>query len=77
MSDEKWESVGCTSMWRVKVNGGYLYQYDNDKGIAMCFVPDVDLQRYQAHLRDAYKQGYDCGQEDAKLGHNQSRIDDN
>lgn len=54
----------------LKVNGGMLYHrviFNNETiSTSMCFVPDVDLQRYQAHLRDAYKQGYITGQLDAK-----------
>lgn len=76
MTAPEWEQITeepyeATS--RLKVEGGYLYSRvtldSNDKqSQAMCFVPDVDLQRYQAHLRDAYKQGYQDGQEDAKQG---------
>lgn len=54
---------------RVKVEGGYLYHRQALSGIgSMCFVPDVDLQRYQAHLRDAYKKGYEDGHNDRKYG---------
>jgi hypothetical protein len=72
---EKWELVvdnkinGVTE--RLKVDGGYLYRiirFDDSDSVAMSFVPDVDLQRYQAHLRDAYNKGYSDGQEDAKHG---------
>lgn len=63
----KWEqlTVGSRNYTeRLKVDGGYIYE--TDKGI--CFVPDVDLQRYQSHLRDAYNQGYKQGLQDSKLG---------
>jgi hypothetical protein len=55
---------------RLKVEGGHIYHRAvSNSGIsgAMCFVPDVDLQRYQAHLRDAYTQGFKDGQEDMKI----------
>jgi len=61
----------CTA--KTKVNGGYLYNHvvtndDDEISSSMCFVPDIDLTRYQAHLRDAYKQGYEAGHQDAKNG---------
>jgi hypothetical protein len=57
----------ATNLRCIKVEGGQLYQsFNGDWGISMCFVPDVDLQRYQAHLRDAYNQGFKDGQEEAK-----------
>lgn len=64
-----WEMYGIC-VRRMKVDGGYLYEsYDKDGGyFSMCFVPDVDLQRYQAHLRDAYTLGYKDGQEDTRNG---------
>lgn len=57
---------------KLKVNGGHLYRqaiviHDNPT-VSLCFVPDVDLSRYKAHLRDAYRQGYNDGQSDAKVG---------
>lgn len=58
-----WEAYGA-GIIRAKVDGGYIYETEH----GICFVPDVDLQRYQAHLRDAYTQGYKAGQEDAKHG---------
>lgn len=68
------ESNGGTS--RLKVDGGYLYQnfaYVNDVPcMSMCFVPDVDLTRYQAHLRDAYKQGFIDGGIDAHAQYRQA-----
>jgi hypothetical protein len=70
---KEWEMVceetnGVTM--RLKVEGGYLYYVGITiaKAIGMTFVPDVDLQRYQAHLRDAYKKGYEDGQSDGKQG---------
>ncbi len=78
MSEEKvskWELFDeskTAATERLKVDGGHLYHvsYKNNSVAhsVMCFVPDVDLQRYQAHLRDAYKQGYKAGQDDAKHG---------
>lgn len=74
----EWELIneyGASWTRRLKVEGGYLYriciQDDNDNlQIAMSFVPEVDLTRYQAHLRDAYKKGYEDGQSDFKNGIN-------
>lgn len=53
----------AASTWRLKVDGGHLYLYPDSNGNVMCFVPDVDLTRYQAHLRDAYNQGLKDGKE--------------
>ena len=71
-----WEDVthgGNEQTLKLKVKGGELYyrkeyQGNTKIGCAMAFVPDIDLQRYQAHLRDAYKKGYEDGQHDAKRG---------
>lgn len=79
MSEEiesKWECIidtecaeGGHLTSKLKVEGGYLYVYQlvvNDKFSSnMCFVPDVDLTRYQAHLRDAYSKGFEDGKADA------------
>lgn len=65
VTETKWENTK-----RLKVDGGYLYRIVNNYGegenesIAMTWVPDIDLTRYQAHLRDAYKKGFDDGRED-------------
>ncbi len=65
----EWERVTESGTDRLKVEGGYLYRDQKGSGgLAMAFVPDIDLQRYQAHLRDAYTAGYKDGQEDAKQG---------
>ena len=57
---------------RLKVDGGYLYHrwdiFADSITSCMCFVPDIDLQRYQSHLRDAYKKGYQDGHADAYNG---------
>lgn len=57
---------------RLKVEGGFLYRTHSKSIIqplyAMCFVPDVDLTRYQSHLRDAYQQGFKDGLEASKNG---------
>ncbi len=57
---------------RLKVDGGYLYRsfvsIDNVPTMSMCLVPEIDLSRYQSHLRDAYNKGYKDGQSDAKVG---------
>lgn len=61
-----WEIYG-EDIVRIKVDGGWLY---GKIGFAsLCFVPDIDLARYQAHLRDAYKQGYQDGREDVMIKH--------
>ncbi len=67
--ENKWEKVN-EELGRMKVDGGYLYAATASQGIAMCLVPDVDLTRYQSHLRDAYTQGYKDGVEDGKSGLN-------
>lgn len=71
--EKNWETFRSTAysvIERVKVEGGYLYHVTilSSEHTDMCFVPDIDLQRYQSHLRDAYTQGYKDGQEDAKEG---------
>lgn len=62
-----WEVYGdiINGLARIKVDGGWLYAEKCERG-PMCFVPDVDLTRYQAHLRDAYKAGYEAGLDEAK-----------
>jgi flagellar biosynthesis/type III secretory pathway protein FliH len=68
----KWEDVTDEAYEvteKLKVSGGYLYRtiiYEKEGGsdrnvVAMSFVPDVDLTRYQSHLRDAYNQGIKDG----------------
>lgn len=56
-----------------KVDGGHLYHdsihSDGNVTNTMCFVPDVDLSRYQSHLRDAYKKGFDDGLQDGQATH--------
>lgn len=77
MSENNWKHVchdECSSTARLKVEGGHLYhRLDNSReanleieGSTMCFVPDVDLTRYRAHLRDAYNQGFKDGVEQSK-----------
>ncbi len=57
-----------TNMCKMKVEGGHLYKDYVHSGAAiactMCFVPDIDLTRYQSHLRDAYTQGFKDGLEE-------------
>ena len=55
-------------LYRTKVDGGYLYQWITAANACMTFVPDIDLTRYQSHLRDAYTQGYKDAHEDLKQG---------
>lgn len=57
---QKWEKYAA-NIYRLKVEGGYLYLTSDDPNRCMCFVPDVDLTRYQSHLRDAYNQGVKDG----------------
>lgn len=70
-----WEDVSAnevTHVCRHKVEGGWLYS-TTVSGVNMftvTFVPEIDLSRYQAHLRDAWKQGHDQGVEDARRGLN-------
>lgn len=52
-----WEKV-TNGLWKIKVEGGHLYANNMEM---MCFVPEVDLTRYQAHLRDAYNKGFEDG----------------
>ncbi len=58
---------------KMKIDGGWLYRvYTNQSNmplgivpsIALTFTPDIDLTRYQAHLRDAYNQGLKDGREE-------------
>lgn len=65
--EPQWERYG-DNIERIQVSGGYVYRSISQGDVSICFVPDVDLQRYQAHLRDAYRKGYADGQEDAKNG---------
>ena len=62
-----WEQIHGDT-FRAKVDGGHLYHVLDKDGNCMSFVPDIDLTRYQAHLRDAYKQGYEAGHADGKVG---------
>ena len=68
MSDiQDWEYTAPFT-YRLKVDGGSLYLHRGNANETMSFVPDVDLQRYSAHLRDAYTQGYKNGREDTFNG---------
>lgn len=57
---------------RIKVDGGYLYLvvavHGEGVSTSLAFVQDIDLKRYESHLRDAYTQGYKDGQSDVKAG---------
>lgn len=74
-----WETIyadNTCKLGRFKVDGGYLYNNVSavleDKVFikciaeSMCFVPEVDLTRYQSHLRDAYNKGFQDGIEEGK-----------
>ena len=65
--EPEWERYAINTH-RIKVDGGFVYRTTRENNSSICFVPDVDLQRYQSHLRDAYRKGYADGQEDAKNG---------
>ena len=67
MTEPAWERYS-DGIDRIKVDGGYVFRTISQGNVSICFVPDIDLQRYQAHLRDAYTKGYADGQEDAKNG---------
>lgn len=61
------EKVPCWERYadnieRIKVDGGYIYKTLEQNDIATSFVPDIDLQKYQSHLRDAYNQGFKDGE---------------
>ena len=60
-SKTSWELI-TEALIRIKVDGGHLYETLH----GLCFVPDVDLTRYQSHLRDAYNQGYKDGRTEAE-----------
>ena len=63
----EWERVTEEGTDRLKVDGGYVYRDQKaNGGLAMAFVPDVDLQRYQAHLRDAYDKGFKDGLDEGR-----------
>lgn len=80
MNKNTWELIynePQSKLTRFKVEGGYIYNnisflLEDDGKTAkliaesMCFVPDVDLQRYQSHLRDAYNKGFQEGIEEGK-----------
>ena len=71
MKEEIWIHVSRTgevNCDRLKVDGGWLYRSGNSHFVSQCFVPDIDLARYQSHMRDAYNQGYKAGHEDCRLG---------
>ena len=65
--EKKWEPVSGDGTDCMKVDGGYIYRCQKGNGgLAMVFVPEIDLTRYESHLRDAYNRGYETGQEDIK-----------
>lgn len=67
MTEPQWERYS-DGIDRIKVGGGYVFRAISQGDVGLAFVPDIDLQRYQAHLRDAYRKGYADGQEDTKNG---------
>lgn len=63
---KEWEDYGeCVK--RMKVDGGYIYRTMGWQHSNICFVPEIDLQRYQSHLRDAYNQGFEEGKNEASF----------
>jgi hypothetical protein len=77
MNKLEWEQITDTTH-RLKVEGGFLYRCKSNNMCvnfissppSICFVPDIDLLKYQSHLRDAYKKGYEAGHYDSKLNIN-------
>ena len=67
MDEAKWERYS-DGIDKIKVDGGFIFRTISGGDVSICFVPEIDLQRYQSHLRDAYTSGYKDGQEDAKQG---------
>ena len=61
----EWERVTDETA-KLKVDGGYLYKIETSKGLAMSFVPEIDLQRYESHLRDAYNRGFKEGLDEGR-----------
>lgn len=51
MNEHEWEVINetvATTTFRLKIEGGWLYQHikTNMKAIAMCFVPDSPKQKF-------------------------------
>ena len=64
----EWEQLIYLSLYRIKVDGGHIYcNRDNNEKESICFVPEIDLTRYQAHLRDAYNKGFADGLQEGKI----------
>jgi len=71
----EWETLegsSYTSFERKMVDGGFIYRsctHVPNEGISesLCFVPDIDLTRYQSHLRDAYNQGFKDGSQEKRV----------
>lgn len=63
--DVSWEKV-TDSTERLPVAGGHLYRDQKANALSICFVPDIDLNRYASHLRDAYNKGFADGLEEGK-----------
>lgn len=64
----EWERVTDSGTDRLKVDGGWIYRDQKaNGGLSLAFVPDVDLQRYQSHLRDAYTKGFEDGAYERKI----------
>jgi hypothetical protein len=59
-NDPCWERY-ADNIERIKVDGGYIYKTLEQNDIGTTFVPDIDLARYQSHLRDAYHKGFEDG----------------
>jgi hypothetical protein len=61
-NEPKWmryaDNIDC-----IAVTGGLIYRTIESNDISTTFVPDLDLHRYQEHLKDAYHQGYRDGRE--------------
>lgn len=64
INEPQWEYYGA-NLVRIKVDGGWLFSGD-EVASPLTYVPDVDLTRYQSHLRDAYDKGFADGLEERK-----------
>ena len=77
----KWETYDSSPVAiteRIPVEGGHIYYVSNHiaRQTALCFVPDVDLKRYQSHLRDAYHQGFVDGMIEARANlHSKKKVE--
>ena len=67
MTEPMWERYS-DGIDRIKVDGGFVYRTISQGDVSICFVPEIDLQRYESHLRDAYNKGFTDGSYEALKG---------